>query len=184
MRRGGRTLRRRSWVVLRWLSPVLWFLLGGAALHMLASEWRTRAETWFVPAALLIAFALVERIFSSCVILRDEKIIIRNPLGDVSVPYANVVRIHTTGGGNYTLVTTGGTEYLATAYGGSLIDVPFKTTDRAVDVSTEEIAARRPRKRAIGAVRKRMVRPCWLADIAMVVALIFACVAVLLASLG
>ncbi|RZE95778.1 hypothetical protein C0L86_20060 [Streptomyces sp. SCA2-2] len=85
--------------MLRWLSPVLWFLLGGTALHVLASEWRTRAETWFVPAVLLVAFALVERIFSSCVILRDERVIIRNPLGDVSVPYANVVRIHTTGGG-------------------------------------------------------------------------------------
>ncbi|MGV9659642.1 hypothetical protein ACWDR5_22105 [Streptomyces koyangensis] len=184
MPRGDRTLRRRSWAVLRWLSPVLWFLLGGTALHVLASEWRTRAETWFVPAVLLVAFALVERIFSSCVILRDERVIIRNPLGDVSVPYANVVRIHTTGGGNYTLVTTGGAEYLATAYGGSLIDVLFKTTDRAVDVSWEEIAARRPKQRAAGTVRKRMVRPCWLADIAMVVALILACAAVLVASLG
>ncbi|MFE0739485.1 hypothetical protein [Streptomyces sp. NPDC058855] len=84
-------------------------------------------------AACLFTIALAQRFMGSRIVLRFSTMTVVNPLVTYNVPYATITAIRGGGGETLNLVTRGGDEIYSVAFGGSILDSIFKTTDRAVE---------------------------------------------------
>ncbi|WP_137994241.1 hypothetical protein [Streptomyces vilmorinianum] len=107
--------------------------------------------------------ALTQRVSGSRITLRDDSLVVVNPLMTYTVPYTDIARIGGGGGGTLNIVTRAGHEIHATSFGGSLIDNFVGSADRAVE--RIESRVRRNRSRASSVPMSKKVRISWIADL-------------------
>ncbi|MBM7056029.1 hypothetical protein [Streptomyces durocortorensis] len=113
-------------------------------------------------AACLGTIVLTRRIGTARIILGKSELKVVNPVFTYRVPYRLVMDVDTSTGGTLTVHTTEGEEIHSTAFGGSLLDHFFGTSDRAVARIKEIVRQRRgPRTEAQA---RRTLTVSWIAD--------------------
>ncbi|WNF26845.1 hypothetical protein RI138_08340 [Streptomyces sp. C11-1] len=134
-----------------------------AAAADLASSGDARGPLSGVAAA-LGTIALTRRIGAARVVLGKSELKIVNPIFTYRVPYRLVTEVNTSEDGTLTVHTSDGVEINATAFGGSLLDHYFRTSDRAV-TRVQEIVRQRRGPRKDDDRSRRAITVSWIADI-------------------
>ncbi|MFJ6935479.1 RHS repeat-associated core domain-containing protein [Streptomyces sp. NPDC101132] len=171
-------LRRRSW---------RWFFWGGLALVWLmftdvALSAFQAASYGDVSNSVAAAFGItsVMRRLGSCrVTLLADALRIDNPLKSYLIPYGSVLEVSEVPTGGLSVKVDGGEEYAAFAFGGSFVDMVFRTTGKAAVEINKRLPPRRGRSVGQGVVVAN-IRRCWSADISAGLAAVGALSAVIL----
>ncbi|MFF8352973.1 hypothetical protein ACF063_05935 [Streptomyces chartreusis] len=113
-------------------------------------------------AAVLAATAVLRRISSCRVLLLPDSIQVENPISSYRIPYAVVLDVHAAHTGGLEIETRRGTIIRCFAFGGSLLDNFFKSSERAAAEIQGELASKKPREMpgAEGEMR-RSIRCGW-----------------------
>lgn len=172
-------LQRVSWKFLRWV-PAVGFSGAAVATAVKLSSDMSDPNLWAAPGAMLGTLAIMSRIASSHILLRKDSLIIVNPINSWEIPYRVIKVVGLSPGGTVAIMVSGGKEFQAASFGGSLLDRFFKTSERVVPEIQQHIAAnkqkgvsRRPiavseaAKDAARTVKRTLVRRDWVADIAL-----------------
>ncbi|MFE3850535.1 hypothetical protein ACFXPN_05240 [Streptomyces griseorubiginosus] len=169
-----RVLRRRSWPVLSWSGiGFLWALYLLALLSFLAHE--NYRDALLVAAVISAITALFHRIGSCRIVLLDDAILVENPIMAYLVPYRDVRGVHTASGGGLEIETHREGSVRPFAFGGSLVDAFFKTSQRAAaEIQVDFARKRNPTDSGAEEKTTRSIRSCRFADSLLVLALLLA----------
>ncbi|MFD5013823.1 hypothetical protein [Streptomyces chartreusis] len=174
-----RVLRRRSWPILSWGGVAfLWSLYLLILLAFLARE--NYRDLFFMAAALLAATAVLLRIGSCRVVLLPDSVQVENPIRSYRIPYAVVLDVRAAHTGGLEIETRRGAIIRCFAFGGSLLDNFFKTSERAAAEIQSELASKKHREApgTAGELR-RSIRCGWPGYGSLALAVIFVAMGVL-----
>ncbi|MFF5565322.1 hypothetical protein ACFY7Z_10365 [Streptomyces sp. NPDC012623] len=135
-------LRRRSWPVMSWAGIItLWAVFMIALLAALARE--DYANAWFFASVLSITSVLVRRIGSCRVTLHSDFLLTDNTIHSYRIPYENIRKVEMTSSGGIRIETFSKEEVRPFAFGGSILDSLFKTSEKAVAEINKRIPKRK-----------------------------------------
>ncbi|MZE78009.1 hypothetical protein [Streptomyces xinghaiensis] len=124
-------------------------------------------DAWLVFAIFCAVTATVRRIGSCRIVLMQGQVLVENPLIVHSLPNGSIMDVEISSSGSLRIRTRPGKEIRPLAFGGSLVDTYFKTSERAATKIREYLRdnGREPAARTEG---QQKFRRCWSADIALV----------------
>ncbi|MFE3740793.1 hypothetical protein [Streptomyces sp. NPDC059134] len=102
------------------------------------------ATAWFFASALCTISALLRRIGSCRVVLYDDFLLTENPIRTYSIPYTDIRDVEATSTGGLRIETRNKKEVHPFAFGGSMLDNLFKTSEKAASDIKNRKDARRP----------------------------------------
>ncbi|NEC83950.1 hypothetical protein G3I38_33150 [Streptomyces sp. SID7958] len=172
-RKERRVLRRRSWPVMSWGAIVLLWAL--YLVVLLAALAREDYRNGLLLASTTAAIMFVLRRVGSCrVVLLEGFMLVENPVMRYRIPYEAAHKAHSTPAGGLEIETSQGATVSCFAFGGSLIDVAFKTSERAAAEIQERITADHPGSTKGKFDLARSFRYCPSADIPLLLAALLA----------
>lgn len=167
---GRRILHRRSWPVMSWTGIALVWLIYPFGVQASFNH-GSRRDIWVVAGILLTVTALLRRVGSCRVVLLPEGLVVHNPLFSYQVARGAVRGVKTGSTGGLLIAVAGGKEIHPFSFGGSLVDMLFRTSERAADVIGQWLQVGPKTVDDLGREAViRSVRRCWSADLALLCA--------------
>jgi hypothetical protein len=160
-----RVLRRRSWLLITLVPPVPMIMI--PPWVMVRDETASDPAPWMAQAVALMIAVVLWRLGTCRIVLGREKLTVHNPLKSYSADYSGIASV--SGGPAQALVINliGGKGIHSVAFGGSIVDLLFKSTPRAAEEIWDRVPKRRPHRSDHEARVTRSLRPCLPADIAL-----------------
>ncbi|MER7969129.1 hypothetical protein ABTX35_09050 [Streptomyces sp. NPDC096080] len=170
---GGKVLRRRSWPFIFWVGIVfMWLIYSLTLLTALVNG--DRREPFLLAAITLAITSLFHRIGTCKIVLRESSLQVDNFFLRSLVTYRSISRVDGSSSGGLNIRTRDGSGVSSFAFGGSLLDGFFKTSERAAEEISSRLNSKGSAARPMESERIiRRIRPCWFADGSLAVAAIF-----------
>lgn len=151
---------------------LLWAMYVVVLLAALARE--DYGTAWFFASALCVNSALLRRIGSCRLVLHTGFLLVENAISTHRVPYKDIRDVELTSSGGIRIATFQGDEVRPFAFGGSLVDAFFGTSERAVAEIRKRVPGRAQAPRGEQAESGRRLRHCRSADLFLILAAVTA----------
>ncbi|MCQ4082492.1 hypothetical protein NGB36_18265 [Streptomyces sp. RB6PN25] len=134
-------------------------------------------DVWIVACVFCGVTALLRRIGTCKIVLLANSLRVDNPISSQEVAYASVKSVGLSSTGGLSMSTVHGDTIRVFAFGGSLVDKHYGTSDQAAsDVGSRLPKSPLPPEKAAPA-QKHLIRRCWSSDIFLAAAILAGVVA-------
>lgn len=166
-------LRRRSWPILNWAGLVLlWPIFLGVIWKTIGNGYYDESLT--VGAIILAITSVFRRVGTCKIALHESSLRLDNFFTSSSIPYAEIANVSASLSSGLDIQLRDGSEVGSFAFGGSLVDIVFKTSERAAMEIRNAIGSRSSRIAPGGEKRVRRVRYRWTTDSLLLIAAVLA----------
>ncbi|WP_234021734.1 hypothetical protein [Streptomyces sp. 351MFTsu5.1] len=153
----------------------------GVRMNMGQGDYR---DLWLVTAVFCAVTAVFIRMGTCAVVLRSESLLVINPIGSKEVRYDGIRKMVAGPGVALKIVTVRDESLVPVAFGGSLVDYRFATSELAATAIRERLPPKPKSVVDAKPVERTLVRPCRSADVILAIGVVAALVGGVMGAIG